>query len=234
MDQKYFFLLLPFINGCSTVSETLFESDSPSYQRSVDSSGHTVYRSQRIFHESERDTPSVVSLMDLADTISTAFSQPSESYMTLAQSNPSAKDFSSALTMGMFVQEETFNSDISYEFVGDVFSWDLGLGMVNSDKLYLGFSTMARMHAPWKLAPYLGVGLYGGDSKTCTTQPIGSGYYEEVCEKYFLTSLVGEFGLRYIFNDRMQTRLAIRHFNYTRQGDPLAQTLYGLNIGVLF
>lgn len=220
--------------SCSTVSETILESNPPSYQRSIDSSGHTVYRSQRIFHESERDTSSVFSLMDLADTLSVESSQPSESHMAMDEISQEPKDFSSAMTMGLFAQKETFNSDISYEFIGDVLSWDFGLAMVNSDKLYLGFSTIARIHAPWKLAPYLGIGFYGGDSKTCATQPIGSGYYEEACEKYFLTSLVGEFGLRYILNDRIQTRLAIRRFGETRQGDPLGQTLYGMNIGVLF
>lgn len=245
MNQKYLFLILPFINACSTVSESVFEHNSPSYHKSFDTEGHTVYRSHRIFHESERDHSSVVSLIDLADTLSTVFSQPSSSSMTLAQSHPGtidlrleenseAKDFSSAFTMGLFAQKETFNSDFSYEFVGEVFSWDLGLAMVSSDKLYLGFSTMARVQAPWKWAPYLGIGLYSGDSKTCTTEPIGYGYYEEVCEKYFLTSIVGEIGLRYTFNERIQTRFALRHFNDTRQGDPLGQTLYGINIGVLF
>jgi hypothetical protein len=233
--------LLPLIfvaplSACSTVAETIFESEAPTYYQATDSSGQEVYRRQRIVHESERNTSPAVSFIGFTDSISSSLSGPSESYLNLRQSHPEpdTEEVSSAFTVGMFVQKETWNSDLSYEFVGDVFSWDVGLSMVNSDKTYLGFSTMARLQAPWKLAPYLGVGLYGGDSKTCYYEPLGYGYSEEICEKYFLISLVGELGLQYQFNNRLRTRLAVRHFTNTRQEDPLGKTLYGVNIGVLF
>jgi hypothetical protein len=235
------FRLLPFIfvaplSACSTVAETLFEPEAPGYHQAIDSSGQKVYRRERIVHESDRNTSPAVSLIDLADSISSSLAGPSQSYLNLepsdAESGP--QENSSAFTVGMFAQKETWNSELSYEFVGDVFSWDVGLSMVSSDKTYLGFSTMARVQAPWKLAPYLGVGLYGGDSKTCYYEPLGYGYSEEICEKYFLISLVGELGLQYQFSDRVRTRLAVRHFTNTRQEDPLGKTLYGVNIGVLF
>lgn len=140
----------------------------------------------------------------------------------------------SALSIGVFAQKNTFNSDISYEFVGDVMSWDVGLSMVASDKTYLGFSTMARIQAPWKLAPYFGAGMYGGDSKSCEYEPLGDGWSEETCEKYFLISIVGELGLQYQVNNQVRTRLAVRHFTNTRQEDPLGKTLYGVNLGILF
>lgn len=239
MYRLFRFLPLVFIaplSGCSTVAETLFESEAPEYYPATDSSGQKVYQRQRIVHESDRNKSSVLSLIDLADSFSSIPTQPSESYMTLEQSNSasSADELSSAFSTGMFVQKETWNADLSYEFVGEVFSWDVGLSMVSSDKTYLGFSTMARIQAPWKLTPYMGVGLYGGDSKTCYYEPLGDGYSEETCEKYFLVSLVGELGLQYLFNDRLRARLAARHFTNTRQEDPLGKTLYGVNIGVLF
>jgi hypothetical protein len=235
------------------MKDSVSEPFAPSYQRETDSSGHTVYRRKRIIYEpthsfvnteTSNSSSTVATLFDLASLISNNSSSdmtmeqshPSSVEMNLTEDKPSEKpaNFSSALSVTLLAQEETINSEIAYEFVGDIASWDLGLSMVNSDKNYFGFSTMFRIHAPWKVAPYLGAGAYGGDSESCSVEPIAFGLDEETCEKYFLISLTTEAGLRYTFNKRVQMRLAARYFTNTRQDDPLGRLLYGVNLGVLF
>ena len=239
----YLFFLAPSLSGCSTVSETLFDSEAPSYESAFDSTGKKYYRRQQIIHESQKSRSSILDLLDITDAIATvvtpslSLEQQDRESGTIdvnISENTDSGSTSSGLTIGVFAQEQTLNTDISYEFVGDIMSWDVGFSMVASDKTYLGFSTMARIQAPWKVAPYFGAGIYGGDSKHCEYEPLGAELSEEICEKYFLISIVGELGVQFQFNEQVRTRLAIRHFTNTRQEDPLGKTLYGVNFGILF
>lgn len=241
----FFFTTVFLTAGCSTVLETLNEPDSPNYYKTTDSTGQPVYQRRRVIDETVPSSYSSQPLFELID-LASALSSTSNSSMTLAQSNPGTVQYdidstdteetesSRAITVSLFTQKQAFNADISYEMKADYFSLDLGLSAVSSDKSYIGFSTIARMNLPWTLTPYLGVGLYLGDSKTCQTRPLGYGYTEEICDKYFLSSLVGEIGLQYTFSHRLQTRLGARYFSNARQQDDLGKTLYGINIGVLF
>lgn len=108
--------------------------------------------------------------------------------------------------------------------------WDarLGISMFFSKDTYTGFDLSTRGYVPfdWKIRPYAGLGLYFGDSKQCSRDPIGGGYTVEVCDKKFMSAGYAEAGLELGgFN------LFVRDYNITRAGLSVpTETFYGLGI----
>lgn len=232
--------------ACSTMSENFLETNNGGdYIETSDKYGNTVYRRHRILPppslatstSSSSTIPSSNLLEDSLQLISLLQTPPTTTIHSLTSELPPAeteKDSSVAFTASLFGAKDTMNTDIAIEYRKDNLSGDVGLSLVGSDKIYMGFSSMARLQLDTDVSPYLGFGVYLGDSKTCSYTNLGGGYKEEICDKYFLTSLVSEAGLQIKIEKSVQLRLAARYFTNTRQADPLDRVLYGINIGVLF
>ena len=72
-----------------------------------------------------------------------------------------------------------------------------GASLFNSKELYAGLDLSARAKLPMKeLTPFVGLGGYGGDSKSCEEKNVDS-RLEEHCEKKFLFALYLEAGVRF-------------------------------------
>lgn len=236
MKKTVTFIFTVLITGCSTVGEILLEgAASMDYSQTTDSNGNTKFERRRIVDSSRGLTslPPPTPLLSIEPT-SYEYSSSTDSTQQTKTTTDNEYPLSGGLVISSSANENTFNGDISYEWLGQYISGDVGISMVGSDLTYFGFSGQLRAHFPWKLSPYVGAGLYGGDSKTCYYQPIGGGYSEEICEKYYLFSTTADLGLQYLFTDNLQVRIFGRSFSKTRQGDPLRSELYGLAFAFYF
>lgn len=75
----------------------------------------------------------------------------------------------------------------------------IGTSLFHSKQPYWGFDASARFFLPlMSLQPFLGLGLYLGDTKSCHTQWNQNTYqYDEICDKKFLGAAYSEAGIRY-------------------------------------
>ncbi len=140
----------------------------------------------------------------------------------------------SGLAVAFVANNETASGDLSYEWMNEFISGGLGIAFVSSDRNYFGFNGSIRAHYPWIVSPFLGVGLYAGDSKTCSYQPQGYGITREDCEKYYLFAATADAGVQLNFEKNFVVRVFARGFSQTRQGDPLGDTLYGTSFAFVF
>lgn len=118
--------------------------------------------------------------------------------------------------------------------IGFVNWWDLRLGVSAffSKDVYTGFDLSTRAYVPfeWKIRPYVGLGLYFGDSRSCYTESLGGGLSVEICDKKFLSAGYGEAGL-----DLGGFHLFVRDYNITRAGLSVpAETFYGIGVTTRF
>ncbi|MCC6137112.1 MAG: hypothetical protein IT287_00645, partial [Bdellovibrionaceae bacterium] len=170
--------------------------------------------------------------LPLVDFAASALPTSADSVSTQQDSIDTVLDRSFVVSVS--ANKDTANGDFSYEWMSDYWSGGIGVAFVDSDHTYLGFNGGARVHFPWIISPFVGLGFYGGDSKTCTYEDLGYGYKAETCEKYFLMALTADLGLQLSLNNHARLRLFTRGFNQTRQGDPLGATLYGMSFALLF
>lgn len=256
--KKSSYVLLLSLTGCSTASEVFLENGSPTdYVRTKDSSGHTKYVRHRVVsdYDSYRPSPTYYSysppspettrpliqtLAEVADTVNLLRAEDANASLLYtpatggSDETSSEDDTLSSIVATVSANDETANLDLSYEWLGKNISGGVGIAFLGSDRSYFGFNGQARLHFPWRVTPYIGIGLYGGDSKTCTYEPLGGGYSEEICEKYVLFALTGDAGLQVTLTDHARLRLFARGFSQTRQGDPLGATLYGMGTVITF
>lgn len=223
------------LSGCSTVAEVLIEGSSPTeYSKTTDSSGNSMYVRQRVLSPSEdffRPSPLLYSPIDfssVADEASFANTVNAENSVAIDG------EISNSLAVSISANENTANGDLSFEWLNEYMSGGVGIAFVSSDKSYFGFNAGVRAHFPWTVSPFVGVGLYGGDSKTCTYENLGYGYQNEICEKYFLMAVTADAGIQLTLNEHVRARFFTRGFSQARQGDPLGVALYGMSLGVLF
>jgi hypothetical protein len=246
MKTIFSILVLSFLlqTGCATLDEEMYESDAPAYQKTTDKEGHTKYVRERIVpSDAPQYTPlrPIVSALTPTPTPRSTYSigdSPTRPYASsikldgVFDKSDGVRD--SGLSLNWVSNFHATNLDLDYEWMGKYFDFDVGLALLDSDHTYLGFTGGARAHLPWKVSPFAGLGLYGGDSKTCSYESMGNGYDTETCEKYFLAALTLDYGVQIKFSDALQARVFARNFSDTEQGDPRAQTLYGLGITFLF
>lgn len=138
------------------------------------------------------------------------------------------------LAFSISSSKDTANGDISYEWMSEYVSGGGGVSFVSSDRTYFGFNGQVRVHFPWIVSPYVGVGAYLGDSKSCSYKPAQYGYTKETCEKYYLFAGTADLGLQFNFDKNFVVRAYARGFSRTRQGDPLGDTLYGTSFAFVF
>lgn len=159
-------------------------------------------------------------------------------YQTAAAAFDSSGDSNpysgSGLAFGIYRSNETASGDISYEWMSEYVSGGVGIAFVSSDRTYFGFNGGIRIHYPWIVSPYVGLGAYGGDSKACSYEPKTYGTTEETCDKYFLFAGTADLGLQFNFDKNFVVRAFARGFSQTRQGDPLGETLYGTSFAFVF
>ncbi len=112
--------------------------------------------------------------------------------------------------------------------------WDIRVGISGffTKDTYTGFDLSTRAYVPfeWKVRPYAGLGLYFGDSKQCSRDPLGGGYTVEVCDKKVMSAGYAEAGLELGgFN------LFVRDYSITRAGLSVpTETFYGLGVTTRF
>lgn len=130
--------------------------------------------------------------------------------------------------------KDTANGDMSYEWMSEYLSGGAGVSFVSSDRTYFGFNGQVRIHYPWVVSPFVGVGAYLGDSKSCDYTPASNALTQETCEKYYLSAVTADLGLQFNFDKNFVMRTYARGFSQTRQGDPLGDTLYGTSFAFVF
>jgi hypothetical protein len=234
--------------ACSTLDEVIHEPNAPSYQTLTDSQGHKKEIRVRIIEPgAPKYSPFLPATRSLLSSEPTSVGNGGgKSYsaiptpLRVAEQVVHTKyvDANTPTDQGIsLVSVSNFhatNLDLIYEKTHRYWDYNLGVSLLDSDHTYLGFTGGARIHMPWRLSPFAGLGIYAGDSKTCSYTDLGGGYSEETCEKYFLTALTLDYGLQMKFNDHFQLRAFARNFSQTEQGDPRTQTLYGVGLSLLF
>ena len=217
----YFAFMLFFVSSCTTLLESTSPiQNQPTYQRTKNSSGETVYRQQH-FQPTPNPTPT--------NAIQPIFSND-DRYSNTSEVHMSPNQNSSSLSS----QSETDNHNWVGYFEGASTTGHLHLGLhggyqINdylqprigtsfffSEKdLYGGFDLSARAIAPiGEIKPFIGIGGYLGDTKKCyylEGQPQTEANY--VCDKKFLTAGYTELGATYKFIE-----IFWRNYNINRAG----------------
>ncbi|MCB0415185.1 MAG: hypothetical protein KDD50_12680 [Bdellovibrionales bacterium] len=115
----------------------------------------------------------------------------------------------------------------------DSLQFSLGVSFFDSDKFYLGFDGIARLQLfNTFISPYIGAGVYLGDSKKCQYSYDYFGDQIETCEKYFLSTLYPEVGMKFRVN---QNDILIFYRGYSQIDQSYrdkASEIYG--VGVTF
>lgn len=221
--------------ACSTMGEVMYENSSVGeYKRTKDDNGHTKYERRRIIANTPSSSPPPPLFTFEPTTFTSSFASADTAHQLESSTANNDLSLGGGLVISSSANANTFNGDISYEWLGEYVSGGAGVAMVGSDRTYFGFTGQVRAHFPWKLTPFVGVGLYAGDSKTCRYEPIGGGYTEEICDKYYLFAATADIGAQYSFSKNVHARLFSRTFSQTRQGDPLRSVLYGASVALSF
>lgn len=199
--------LIPFLNsGCHTMAESYsptYSSGTATYQ-TKNSEGETVTRTiSRPSSSSGYDTGpgsgSGAGPIYIAPTPPSHAVQPKPlASQATSSTNDSQKGFNGSLDMAWTSGHLHLGGHAGLNFT-DWFMIRLGLSAFASKDLYLGGDLSTRLHAPLGfMRPFVGAGVYFGDSKKCTTEyntTFGSSL--EVCDKKFLTAGYGEAGVEF-------------------------------------
>ncbi len=233
MKPCFVFLLL-LVSGCTTLLESTSPiQNQPTYQRTKNSSGETVYRQQ---HFQPTTTPT--------HTIQPIFSNE-DRYSNTPETHLSPTQTPSNLTS----QSETENHNWVGYFEGASTTGHLHLGLhggyqindylqprigtsffFSEKELYGGFDLSIRALLPiGDIKPFVGIGGYLGDTKKCyylEGQPQTETNY--VCDKKFLTAGYTEFGVNYKFLE-----IFWRNYNINRAGISIPTDQF-FGIGIVF
>ncbi len=231
--------------GCQTVS-----TSSPIYQESYqykNADGETVTRTievkrNPVYSDSWRDpapTPTPVVLTPVRTTennVGVLSAVPAEPATNDAiRKHESQEKLSSGFSGSLEVAMTSGHVHLgAHAGIGFVNWWTLRLGVSAffSKDVYTGFDLSTRAYVPleWKIRPYVGVGLYLGDSRSCQSESLGGGLSVELCDKKFLSAGYGEAGL-----DLGGFHLFARDYNITRAGLSVpAETFYGIGLTTHF
>lgn len=233
---RYIFLLS--LSACSTVGEMILDQGSAlDYHKQTTEDGKTKYVRQRLVSPFDKSPHFSLDPWPPPNNYTPATESidfPRDPSPTVTYQQNSYSPSSMALSLTALGSKQTANLDANIEWLSDYISGGVGISYVGSDYSYFGFDGVVRAHLPWSFSPFVGVGLYAGDSKSCTYEPIGDGYNIETCEKYFLTTSHLDWGLQIRSHKFFITRVFARSYANTRQGDPLADTLYGASFAFTF
>ncbi len=115
----------------------------------------------------------------------------------------------------------------------NVYDWlmpRIGASMFISKDVYLGFDLSTRFIAPLGyFKPYVGIGGYFGDTKSCSRRYNTTfGYTEDVCDKKFLTAGYGEVGVEF-----GQASIFVRDYRLMRAGLSIPTDIF-IGLGLRF
>lgn len=215
-----FLILLLTQAACSTFLEAVDPNDSVGgYRATQDEQGYTKYVRKRVV--TPKPPPFVLEVEGHRPE-----SKPAESLAS------SASDIDGHL--GVFLSRSSKAGVTHLGLSLDIQTHENltlsgGLSVFASDKLYLGFDGIVRVHMNRKITPFVGLGLYLGDSKRCQTYYQGGLPIEE-CEKYFLTSLYPELGVSFDLDGVKVLVFARDYSNIDQNVRDKATTIYGMGL----
>ena len=177
------FFLFTF-SSCSTFSEFLSEDDEPyNYKKTTDQKGRVVYKRRRVIKPKKIEEPRAN--IQVSGVVKDSTPSKERSYKVvfdIAQ----GKDL---LHMGGGL---AFNLSEYFRLIG-------GVSIFDAHKVYAGFDIKGEIYKQiGRVAPYLGVAGFLGDSKKCRLAYDNfQDEYIESCEKTFLKASYLELGIRY-------------------------------------
>ncbi len=196
-------VLVGFLSGCHTMSESHSPGTTTSYQ-TKNSEGETVHRSVRTIdrgnyigapaepmpiHQPEPQPLKPEYAMS---------SGPTQGQVSNSSRSSTGAGFNGSLDLAWTSGHFHLGGHAGIS-LSEWFMFRFGLSAFASKDLYLGGDLSTRFHAPLGfIRPFVGAGVYFGDSKKCSNEYISStGTYIEVCDKKFLTAGYGEAGVEF-------------------------------------
>jgi len=204
----FLFAISVVLTACNTLSETTSSAYTnrplPIYQKETNNQGETVYRSREPISSSLYQPLPIYE--HTHESVSTnRKSTSSQTNETASETSTLSKTESRSSLKGLVAftefASESNNSHIGFHLGKNIVDTPivprLGVSLFNSDhQMYAGFDGSVRIHLPNpNFSPFVGVGVYIGDTKKCTYKNNGYNSYEE-CEKKFLTSGYTEMGIQ--------------------------------------
>jgi len=185
------------LTACHSMSESTSYSDTnrqTTYQ-TKNQDGETVHRTVRV---ADRNPIVIAPVTPMYPLPVTSPVKP-EPHAKMANASPATTSgFKGSLDLAWTSGHLHLGAHAGMNF-SEWFMVRLGLSAFASKDLYLGGDLATRFHAPlgW-VRPFVGVGAYFGDSKSCTYEYNTSlGANVEICDKKFLSAGYGEAGIEF-------------------------------------
>jgi len=209
MNRIIVLLILSLIlSSCSTLHETtssIYTSRPlPNYRKEINKQGEDVYRSRESNSPSLYQSAPAYEYTNTSSNAKTLTPDQGQSGIAGETSTlPKAQDSRSLKGLVAFTEfaRENNNSHFGFHVGANIIDTPLvprlGVSLFKSDhQVYAGFDGSIRVQLPNpNFSPFVGAGIYMGDTKKCSYKNNGFNSYEE-CEKKFLTSGYAEAGIQ--------------------------------------
>lgn len=217
------------VAGLATGCHSLTESSGGSYKKTTNQDGETVYR---------RATPAYATPYYPAPTLQPSdplYITPNKPVASAETATPAAKvsDESSGGSGHLEIARTDGHWHLGVHAGYNVYDWlmpRIGASIFVSKDVYLGFDLSTRFIAPLGyFKPYVGIGGYFGDTKSCSRQSNTTfGYTEEICDKKFLSAGYGEVGVEF-----GQASIFVRDYRLLRAGLSVPTDMF-VGVGLRF